>query len=200
VPLIPKRKLPRLKPHNYAGHAVVFWTLTLEDRSRGWLTRGFHSTFREMMLHAAAREQLFCPVYCLMPDHIHFMWMGLRISSDQLNAMKFLRTRLEPALGKGRTWQHQAYDHVLKEEERRRNAFANVCFYVLENPVRAKFVKSSDQWFYHGSVVPGYPDLHPLRDGFWEVFWKLYVKQREEEQLPAGVPLGPKIGRKGDVE
>jgi len=152
------------------------------------------------MLHAAAREQLFCPVYCLMPDHIHFMWMGLRISSDQLNAMKFLRTRLEPALGKGRTWQHQAYDHVLKEEERRRNAFANVCFYVLENPVRAKFVKSSDQWFYHGSVVPGYPDLHPLRDGFWEVFWKLYVKQREEEQLPAGVPLGPKIGRKGDVE
>lgn len=107
--LVPKRKLPRLKRHNYTGHAVVFWTLTLENRSRGWLTHNFHSKFREMMLHVAAREQLFCPVYCLMPDHIHFVWMGLRITSDQLNAIKFLRTQLEPALENGRTWQHQAY-------------------------------------------------------------------------------------------
>jgi REP element-mobilizing transposase RayT len=191
VPAVPKRKLPRLERHHYAGHAVVFWTLTLEDRSRGWLSQGFHSMFRELMLHVAAREQLFCPVYCLMPDHIHFMWMGLRLTTDQLNAVKFLRTHLEPALGKGRVWQHQAYDHVLREEERRRNTFASVCFYVMENPVRAKLVEFSEQWKFHGAILPGYPDLNPLKERFWETFWKLYVQQREAEPIPTGVPLGP---------
>ena len=136
----PKRNLPRLEKHRYQGHAVVFWTNTLEERARGWLTPSFHATFRELMLHAAAREQLFCPAYCLMPDHLHLIWMGFRRESDQLNAMKFLRTHLEPALGSGREWQHQPHDHVLREEERKRNAFAGFCFYTLANPVRAGLV------------------------------------------------------------
>jgi putative transposase len=170
---------------------VVFWTLTLENRSKGWLDEDFHCRFRELMLHASVREQLVCPVYCLMPDHIHFMWMGLRLASDQLNAVKFLRTQLEPALGNGREWQHQSYDHVLREEERRRNAFASVCFYVMENPVRAKLVKASGEWRFHGAILPGYPDLHPLNESFWETFWKLYVQQREMEQYLVGVPIGP---------
>ena len=112
-----KGKLPRLEKHHYQGHAVIFWTNTLDERARGWLTPAFHATFRELMLHAAAREHLFCPAYCLMPDHLHLLWMGLRRESDQLNAMKFLRTHLEPALGGGREWQHQPYDYVLREEE-----------------------------------------------------------------------------------
>jgi putative transposase len=136
----PKRNLPRLEKHRYQGHAVVFWTNTLEARSRGWLTPAFHATFRELMLHAAAREQLFCPAYCLMPDHLHLVWMGMRRESDQLNAMKFLRTHLEPALGGGREWQHQPHDHVLREKERQRNAFARFCYYKLANPVRAGLV------------------------------------------------------------
>lgn len=202
-----KGKLPRLEKYRYQGHAVVFWTNTLEERSRGWLNPSFHATFRELMLHAAARQQLFCPVYCLMPDHLHLVWMGLRRESDQLNAMKFLRTHLEPALGGGREWQHQPHDHVLREEERRRNAFARFCFYTLANPVRAGLVaevaadvrrrtgrepeKSASSrrrlqhgWPYSGALIPGYPDLHPLADGYWELFWKLYVTAREAETPP----------------
>jgi len=139
-----KGKLPRLEKHHYQGHAVIFWTNTLDERARGWLTPAFHATFRELMLHAAAREHLFCPAYCLMPDHLHLLWMGLRRESDQLNAMKFLRTHLEPALGGGREWQHQPHDHVLREEERQRNAFARFCFYTLANPVRAGLAAAND--------------------------------------------------------
>ena len=68
-----KGNLPRLEKHFYQGHAVIFWTNTIEERARGWLTPLFHSTFREIMLHAAAREDLFCPAYCLMPDHLHLV-------------------------------------------------------------------------------------------------------------------------------
>ena len=176
-----KGNLPRLERHHYQGHAVVFWTNTLEARARGWLTPEFHATFRGLMLHAGAREHLFCPAYCLMPDHLHLIWMGLRRESDQLNAMKFLRTHLEPALGGKSEWQHQPHDHVLRESERQRNAFASSCFYVLANPVRDELVKHEQDWPFSGAVIPGYPTLYPLAEGYWESFWKRYAMTRDAE-------------------
>lgn len=184
----PKGKLPKLHRHRYQGHAVVFWTLTLQDRAQGWLTDRFHLIFREILLHTAARYALWCPAYCLMPDHLHLIWMGLRLHSHQLNAMRFLRRHLGPALGQNRRWQHQAHDHVLRQEERERNAFAKTCFYLLDNPVRAGLVSSASEWPYSGAVVPGYPSLHPLAEGYWERFWKLYAAMRVAEGLPSSPP------------
>lgn len=86
--------LPRLDRKFYQSFAVVHWTITFEDRSTGWLDEAFHAFFRELLLHAAARQGLFCPAYCLMPDHIHLMWMGMKISTDQIVSMRFLRTHL----------------------------------------------------------------------------------------------------------
>ena len=177
----PKRHLPRLDPEHYQAHAIVFWTLTLEDRVRGWLTAEFHSIFRELMLHAAARYHVWCPTYCLMPDHIHLLWMGLRRGSNQLNAMKFLRTELEPFLGANREWQHQAHDHVLTEKERERDAFMQTCNYILANPVRAELIDDRDNWPFSGSIVPGYPRTQPQGEKFWPLFWKLYISHRESE-------------------
>src|SRR5438093_3491263 len=88
--------LPRLPREYYQGDAVVHWTLPVFDRATGWLSDALHNRFRELMLHAAAREGLICPTYCLMPDHVHLMWMGLRLNSDQCNGMAFLRTYHEP--------------------------------------------------------------------------------------------------------
>ena len=75
--------------------------------------------------------------------------------------------------------QPQAHDHVLREEERKQGAFASVCFYILANPVRAKLVEKEAAWKFSSAVVPGYPDLHPMQENYWELFWKLYYKQRE---------------------
>ncbi len=86
--------LPRLKREFYQADAVIFWTMPISNRWRGWLTDHFHATFREMMLHAAVREGLVCPAYCLMPDHIHLVWMGLRRDTDQRNGIKFLRAQI----------------------------------------------------------------------------------------------------------
>ena len=141
------------------------------------------------MLHTAAREGLLCPTYCLMPDHLHLVWMGLRLDSDQRNGMAFLRTHLEPMLVPHR-FQNQAHDHVLKEEERRRNAFATVCHYILANPVRAELVKLPGEWTFNGAVVPGYPKLHPLQSDFWPKFWKLYAQAKHPD---AGKILRPPI-------
>src|ERR1043165_6081338 len=83
--------LPRLRREFYQGDAVIFWTMPISHRSKGWLGERFHAAFREMTLHTAAREGLLCPAYCLMPDHLHMVFMGLRHDTDQRNGVKFLR-------------------------------------------------------------------------------------------------------------
>ncbi|MCX6903219.1 MAG: hypothetical protein NTW03_07025 [Verrucomicrobia bacterium] len=172
--------LPRLPREQYQGDAVVHWTLPISLRRKGWLDERFHAAFREIMLHTAAREGLLCPVYCLMPDHLHLVWMGLRLDTDQFNGMAFLRRHLGPRLAPQR-FQHQAHDHVLKEEERRRTVFATACHYDLANPVRAELVKHPNEWSFSGCIVPGYPTLHPLQDDFWRKFWKLYAQARQPD-------------------
>jgi putative transposase len=115
-----------------------------------------------------------------MLDHLHVVWMGPRLDSDQLNGMSFLRTHLAPELAPQR-FQHQVHDYVLKQEERRRNAFASVCDYILENPLRAGLVKAPGEWAFNGAVVPGYPTLHPLQEDFWRLFWKLRGQSKQPD-------------------
>jgi hypothetical protein len=119
------------------------------------LSVGFHRIFREIMLHAAIREHLLCPVYTLMPDHLHLVWMGVRSTSDQLRAVTLLRTQLAPHLIP-HFFQHQAHDHVLRGRERNRNAFTATCGYIAENPVRAGLA------------------VRPFSPGYWEKFWRIY--------------------------
>lgn len=182
--------LPRLPREHYQGDAVVHWTLSVANRQQGWLDDSFHSSFRELVLHACIREGLFCPAYCLMPDHLHLVWMGLRLDSDQHNGMAFLRRYLESKITPQK-FQHQAHDHVLKEKERQRNAFARVCHYILDNPRVAELVKKPDDWFFSGAVVPGYPTLHPLQEDFWPKFWKLYTQAKHPD---AGDITRPVVG------
>ena len=172
--------LPRLPREYYQADAVVFWTLTIFDRAKGWLTTSLHQRFRELMLHTAAREGLVCPIYCLMPDHLHLVWMGLRLDSDQTNGMAFLRTYLEPELAPA-TFQPQAQDEVLREEQRKRNAFSQVCSYIATNPVWAGLIGEKETWPFTGCVIPGYPKLSPTDEDFWQKFWRIYGKLRQPD-------------------
>jgi putative transposase len=179
--------LPRLQREFYQRDAVVLWTLPIENRRTGWLTPEFHQSFRELLLHAAARERFLCPTYCLMPDHIHMVWMGLNLHSDQLHGMVFLRTYLEPKLVPAK-FQVQEHDHVLAEKERKQQAFARACCYVRDNPVRAGLVSNRERWPYTGALVPGYPKLNVFAAEYWQKFWKIYYGLRDpkcsERKLP----------------
>ena len=84
--------------------------------------------------------------------------------------------RLAPA-----KFQPQAEDHVLRVEERKRHAFAKVCFYVLANPVRAELIRESEPWPYVGCIVAGYPKLSPYDEDFWPKFWKIYGRLRQPD-------------------
>lgn len=172
--------LPRLTEDAYQGLAVVHWTLTLQQGEKILLDELFHLRLRDCLMHTFARKEgagLMCPVYCVMPDHLHMVWMGTNQENDQRRAMAFFRTYLKGAIAPARL-QPQAHDHVLREDERRRRMFATVCNYILVNPVEAGLVKTSADWKFSGCVVPGYPTLHPSQPKFWGVFWRIYWKKR----------------------
>jgi putative transposase len=104
----------------------------------------------------------------------------LRLDSDQINGMAFLRTYLEPELAPAK-FQPQAQDEVLREEQRKRNAFAKVCFYIAANPVRAGLMSEKEICPFAGCVIPGYPKLNPTDDDFWPAFWRIYGKLRQPD-------------------
>jgi REP element-mobilizing transposase RayT len=168
-------RLARLPSEYYCGRAFVHWTMTLDSRATGWLDEVMHGRIREWMCHALGREQVVCPVYCLMPDHAHFLWIGCRETSDQSRAAVLFRRAWNGALRRrGFALQRQAYDHVLRESERARGAFVATAQYVLENPVRAGLVEQWQEYLSSGALVPGYPQLDPREPDFWARFWKIY--------------------------
>ena len=148
--------------------------MTLEGRAKGWLDERFHARFREILLHALCRSSTLCPIYCLMPDHGHFVVLGVSADADQKTWARMLRKEWNGLLGEGTSLARQAYDHVLRKEEREREALGKVAHYIRENPVRAGLVEDADAWLYAGCLVPGYPTLHPAKPLFWEAFWQAH--------------------------
>ena len=161
---------------------MVHWTLCMQDRRIGWLDPLFHGAFREHLLHACGLHDLVCPVYTLMPDHMHMLWMGLAATSDQREAMRFLRRCVNERLavieiaGCQPRLQKQGYDHVLREEERKRGAFEKVAWYIAENPVRAGLAEGAKDWCYTGCMVVGHPAWDVFHERFWDTFWGWYAE------------------------
>lgn len=168
--------LRRLSAGFYRGLSAVHWQMTIQDRARGWLKPGFHARFREVLLHTMARFDLVCSIYCLMPDHMHLLWMGISDASDQKKAAKFFREHVNHLLDRSRKdtrFQKQAYDHVLRQSEKGADAVREMAWYIQQNSVRAGLVKEATEWPHLGCMIAGYPTLHPLDVGYWEKFWRI---------------------------
>ena len=170
------KRLKRLAPSFYQGRSYVHWIHTIQNRETGWLNHPHHEALRSILVHACARFHISCPVYCLMPDHAHFLFVGIQDSSDQIAANRWIRREWNQLLG-DLSLQEQAYDHVLREADRERDAFAQVVGYILRNPVRKSLVDQWGEWGYSGTVFAGYPKLDPRKPNFWENYWKAYQAQ-----------------------
>jgi len=175
----PPDQLKRLPTAWYRGNAWVHWTMTIDQRQKGWLDESMHQQVRELLLHVTHRYDLICAGYCLMPDHAHFLWMGLDEGSDQLQACEFFRRAWNVCLKeRGVRLQRQAYDHVLLENERDPQAFEDTVIYILKNALRAKLVSEWPDWPYLGAIAAGYPDFDPRRkEGWWARFWQIHNKE-----------------------
>lgn len=172
--------LPRLSAAHYRAYAFVHWTHAADRRVAAFTTDETHTALRELLLHACSRFSLVCPAYCMMPDHVHVMWLGIAADADQRLATAFLRRHLASRIAPA-TLQKQPYDHVLREKDRERGAFAAVCHYIAQNPVRKGLCEEWQAFRFLGCVVPGYPELDPRDPDFWLRFWRMYRFMRDRE-------------------
>jgi REP element-mobilizing transposase RayT len=173
----PHLRLPRLTAAYYRGFSTVHWSMTLENRAIGWLDNAHHGVLRELLLHTCHRYGLVCPAYCLMPDHAHFLWQGVAADSDQNLAVAWFRRQWSALLSPHFTLQRQGHDHVLRNEERERNAFAAVAGYILQNPQRAGLVAVWQDWPHLGAIFPGAYPLDPRAADYWARLWREHTRR-----------------------
>jgi len=181
-------RMTRLSQAYYQGHAFVLWNMTMDKRATGWLTPEFHLRFRELQLHALTRYSLMCPMYCLMPDHMHLFWMGLSAQSDQHLAARFLRRYVNDLLASGgSSLQKQAWDVVLQARDRERGAVSATMFYIAGNPARKHLVTDARQWPFSGAQVPGYPKIDWREEGFLDRLWRIYAQEVARQSEGSGI-------------
>ena len=89
--------------------------------------------------------------YCIMPNHIHIVFMPLEESKDKYYSLSkimhsFKRHTAHEAnliLGRaGAFWQHENYDHFIRDDAE----LERIVKYVLHNPVKAELVKELTDW------------------------------------------------------
>jgi len=172
--VIRPNRLKRLPVEFYRGSAWAHWTLGVENRRTGWLDARLLYRFRELLTHTAFRYQIACPIYCLMPDHVHLLWAGLAEGTNQLFAMKHFRKSMNDTLRRiGVEFQRQAYDHVLQDSECERRAIEEVAEYIARNPERKNLVgiDAFAKYPYTGCLLPGAPQLKLFQSQGWSEVW-----------------------------
>jgi REP element-mobilizing transposase RayT len=144
---------------------------------------------RELLTHVAFRYQLACPIFCLMPDHIHLLCCGLADSTNQRNAIKRLRKDAHECLQRiGFEFQRQPYDHVLCGEELEQSAIEDVSEYIARNPERKQLVPIDGfaTYSYTACLLPGFPEIRLFEPESWDTVWRTisFLKRTECFRIP----------------
>jgi REP element-mobilizing transposase RayT len=142
----------RLDTFSYVGFAHYFLTLCTFDRSRAFIHADVVDRTMTHFRNAAAQERFALVVYCLMPDHAHFLVAGVDEQSDLRRFVASAKQRSGYAHARAkreRLWQKGYYDRILRPNEDPKW----VARYILENPVRAQLAESPREYRFLGSDV-----------------------------------------------
>jgi REP element-mobilizing transposase RayT len=90
--------------------------------------------------------------YVIMPDHIH-LFAGFGLESIPVSMwVKSLKNTISKTLTNATFyaphWQKGFFDHVLRS----RQSYEEKWIYVRENPVRARLVRTAEEWPYAGEI------------------------------------------------
>lgn len=95
--------------------------------------------------------------FCIMPNHVHivFSLIDENLSNSKLKDKPFRITKILQNLKKytafesnrllkrtGQFWHNESYDHVIRNEKE----YFRIINYILNNPVKAGFVKEWHEW------------------------------------------------------
>jgi len=88
--------------------------------------------------------------YCLMPDHLHLVLEIKDSSQNFLDIISYLKRKtafdLRDFISVKQLWQDRFIDRIIRDERELKKMIQ----YILENPVRKKFVSDFRLWPYSG--------------------------------------------------
>jgi REP element-mobilizing transposase RayT len=151
----PLRREHHLPREFYADTAHAFFlTLCARHRREPFRVPALAEAVVEALEHRRRRRLWVVYAYCLMPDHLHavvqlseFARASGKDVLQLVAGFKSFTTRSAWAAGlRGRLWQHDQYDRLLRNDRE----FTTRCRYVLDNPVRKGLVEDWTEWPYSG--------------------------------------------------
>lgn len=144
-------KKHRLSKENYIGELSIAFTICLKDKSKSVCDVMAVNKFTEILVELSRKERCMMPVYCFMPNHQHLIITGLADDSDVLKVIKLYKQKTGFWLSRNMPdieWQKGFYDHIIKNPK---NVPKHVR-YILDNPVRKKFVSYWDDYSFKGAI------------------------------------------------
>ncbi len=129
------------------------WDKVLDSAQSGprWLRDGRVAELVCNSLHHLDHAKYLLDAFCVMPNHAHLVCTPLQISEGKYHAIggimhslkRYTALNANEILGReGEFWQHENYDHVVRDEAE----FNRIVAYVLNNPVHAGLVARPENW------------------------------------------------------
>jgi len=104
-----------------------------------------------------------------MPDHIHFLAVGLLPSSGFSNFVKAFKIKTSRVYRRKTSqplWQKKYFDHVLRPDE----PIEPVAYYIWMNPVRKGLPTTVGEFPYAGSLTQMFAQM-PTPSALWRPPW-----------------------------
>jgi REP element-mobilizing transposase RayT len=130
-----RRNSLRLSGFDYAAKRLYFVTFVTLERRELFLEPNLAKATLDCLSELRTRMSFSVYSYCLMPDHFHGLF-GLGDSGKTLGeicgAFKSLSTREYWRWHKGKLWQRQFFDHIIRND----TDMAETLQYIELNPAR----------------------------------------------------------------
>jgi REP element-mobilizing transposase RayT len=140
-----RRSTLRLRGFDYSARKAYFVTIIAKDRKPVFKNPEFACEVIEILLDLRTKLNFNLYAYCLMPDHFHTIIGGGDSSkslSEICGSFKSITNRAYWKYGRGKLWQRQFYDHIIRNEE----DFFETIHYIKQNPVRKGLVEKWEDW------------------------------------------------------
>lgn len=165
-----KRKNIRLPAENYVGKRSYFVTICCQHRHPFLGHPAVAVWVIQALKKFSLRSGFAIHAYCAMPNHLHFLALGLHDASNLLDFVGFFKqhTGFHYEQRKGqRLWQFKFYDHIL----RRKDGLDDVAAYIWMNPVRKGICADPMAYAFSGSFTMNWKSrAFPLST--WVPPWK----------------------------
>ena len=135
----------------YNELCAYFVTSVTRDRIKAFDLNDFGPIVVRALIEIAARFQFAVTVYCVMPDHVHFIVTAISEGAEFQKMVANWKQRTGYAWSlrhKQRLWQHGYFERVLREKDDP----LSLARYIIENPVRARLVEHPMEYPLSGST------------------------------------------------